>query len=85
MENSNLNSFQQEGLYGVLVSAAQAEEQFKMFSMLKPKLFQDGNQWCCLYGENIIEGIVGFGESPVKAISQWNNEWYNQLPKEEKK
>jgi len=50
---------------------------FNLFATLKPKLFRDGNVWCVLYGENIQEGIVGFGKSPIMAIVQFNKEWYS--------
>lgn len=36
----------------VLVSAAMTEEQYKIFSMLRPKIYKDGDQWCVLYGED---------------------------------
>ena len=34
--------------------------------------FKDGNSWCVLLGENIQEGICGFGETPMKAILDFN-------------
>ena len=52
--------------------------EYNLFSMLKPKLYKDGNSWCCLYGENIAEGIVGFGETPYKAILDWNKQWIRE-------
>lgn len=60
--------------------AAEIESDYKLFSMLNPKLFLDGNQWCCLYGEDLQVGISGFGETPVEAIRQWNAEWYKSAP-----
>lgn len=33
---------------------------------LTPK--RDGNQWCILYGENLQEGIAGFGGTPDAAM-----------------
>ena len=27
--------------------------------LYKPKIFIDGDQWCCLYGENIQDGVAG--------------------------
>ena len=50
--------------------------EYNKFALLKPKLYQDGNQWCCLYGENIQEGITGFGDTPHLAILDWNNQWH---------
>lgn len=31
------------------------------------KPYKDGNQWCYLYGDNIQDGICGFGETITKA------------------
>lgn len=42
---------------------------------LKP--FKDGNQWCVLLGNNIQEGITGFGDTPLKAIRDFNSS-FNQ-------
>ena len=51
-----------------------------LFVSLKPRLFIDGNQWCVLYGDNIHDGICGFGSSPIRAILCWNAEWHRSLP-----
>ena len=32
-----------------------------------PRLFKDGNQWCVLHGENLQEGIAGFGSTKDEA------------------
>lgn len=34
--------------------------------------FKDGNNWCVLLGDNIQVGICGFGETPLKAILDFN-------------
>ena len=44
-----------------------------------PRLFRDGNMWCALYGENIMEGIVGFGKTPDEAIYSFNNAFYEEM------
>lgn len=51
------------------------KQEYMLFSMLNPKLYKDGDQWCVLYGENIQEGIAGFGSTPLKAILDWNQQW----------
>lgn len=38
------------------------------FSVLKPKIFQDGTAWCALYGDDLATGIAGFGPTPAKAL-----------------
>jgi len=63
-------------LFQEKLRAAETESDFKLFSMLRPRLFLDGDRWCCLYGENIQEGLAGFGETPVGAVRQWNAAWY---------
>ena len=37
-------------------------------SVLKPRLFKDGNAWCALYGDDLQVGISGFGETPAQAL-----------------
>lgn len=54
------------------------QEEFSKFAMLKPKLYKDGDQWCCLYGKDIMSGLVGFGDTPYKAILDWNGAWHKQ-------
>jgi len=56
-----------------------------IFSILKPSIKKDGNQWCVLYGENIQEGICGFGDTPYKAILSFNGEWYKSLKQGDEK
>ena len=55
-------------------------EEYNLFSMLKPSIQIDGNQWCVLYGKDLQSGIAGFGETPYKAVLDWNKEWNKSLP-----
>lgn len=34
----------------------------------KISIKKDGNQWCVLWGENLQEGIAGFGDTPEEAM-----------------
>lgn len=43
---------------------------------MRPKIYKDGNMWLCLYGDNIQEGVCGFGETPDKATHEFDAEWY---------
>lgn len=38
------------------------------FSVMKPKLFKDGNAWCALWGDDLQVGISGFGKTPAEAL-----------------
>jgi hypothetical protein len=57
------------------VELLETEQQYKIFSMLKPKMYKDGGKWCVLYGDNIQDGVVGFGTTPHKAILKWNEQF----------
>jgi hypothetical protein len=45
------------------------------FERLHPKMFMDGDQWCALYGENLQDGVCGFGDTPEKAEQEFNRAW----------
>ena len=47
--------------------------------LLRPGLSIDGNQWCALYGENIQDGVAGFGSSPEKAYEDFDRAWRESL------
>lgn len=64
-----------------LRSAIEAEE-FNLVALLKPQIFIDGNQWCVLYGENLQDGVAGFGDSPILAVYDFNKAWREKLQKE---
>lgn len=50
------------------------------FTLYRPRLFPDGNQWCALYGEDLQSGVAGFGNSPSEAVTAFNRAWYEKLP-----
>ena len=64
------------GQYGEIL---ETHAMWECISTLCIKPFKDGNQWCFLYGENIQEGICGFGETIFKAA--WN--FYANIKTEE--
>lgn len=47
--------------------------------MFRPRLSIDGNMWCALYGENLQEGVAGFGSSPEAACCAFDNAWTMNL------
>lgn len=49
-------------------------------SIRKPRVFKDGNQWCALEGENIQEGVCGFGNTPDAACREFDSNWMNERP-----
>ncbi len=51
----------------------------RMSIILRPRLSIDGNQWCALFGENLQDGVVGFGQSPEEAYADFDSEWHKPL------
>jgi hypothetical protein len=43
--------------------------------LFRPKIFIDGNRWCALYGENLQDGVAGFGDTPEKAMDDFDSQW----------
>lgn len=58
---------------------AQIAEDFAIVAALKPCIKKEGNQWCVLYGDNLQEGICGFGKTPFEAIQNFNAEMYKPI------
>ena len=48
--------------------------------LMRPKVYVDGNKWCALYGENLQEGVSGFGDSPAVAMAAFDAAWIAKLP-----
>ena len=45
----------------------------------RPHLIKDGNSWSALYGDNIQEGVCGFGNSPEQAMRAFDEAWVANL------
>lgn len=55
-----------------------AWEQMRPCVVFKPTLSRDGNMWCALFGENLQEGVAGFGETPAKAMYAFDHAWLTE-------
>ena len=64
-----------ETLYQAELSLIIEKQEYNLFSMLKPKVSIDGNQYCVLYGDNLQEGISGFGDTIYLAILDFNKQF----------
>jgi hypothetical protein len=60
------------------IVAEAAGQLTRPFIMLKPAIYPDGSQWCALYGENLQEGVAGFGDTPEAASRAFDKEWYGR-------
>lgn len=46
--------------------------------LYRPSLSADGGMWCALLGENLQEGVAGFGETPEKAMAAFDEAFANE-------
>jgi hypothetical protein len=43
--------------------------------LYRPSLTLDGTMWCALYGEDLMNGVAGFGETPAEAMDAFDKAW----------
>ena len=70
----------QVGQHGLLMSNIDRLETLKQLDLiekLKPTFSKDGNMFCYLYGENLQEGIAGFGETVAIAMNDFYKNFYS--------
>lgn len=48
-------------------------------AVYRPRLSIDGNKWCALYGDNLQDGVAGFGDSPADAMWNFDQAWTAKL------
>lgn len=56
-----------------------ASEMQKPSVLYRPSLSIDGDQWCALYGENLQDGVAGFGKSAYAAMLDFDKNWHANL------
>lgn len=52
-----------------------AGEMMRPSVLWRPSVAPDGNQWCALYGPNLMEGVCGYGDTPEAAMRAFDAEW----------
>ena len=48
--------------------------------LMRPRIGMDGPKWWALYGDNLQDGVAGFGDSPAEAMADFDKNWYAKLP-----
>jgi hypothetical protein len=61
-----------------LAFSAMAEDAGAPHVLMCPAISVDGNQWCALYGANLHDGVAGFGDTPAKAMRDFDKNWLTQ-------
>lgn len=68
---NHYESIQHQEKMNLLIS----EQELLLVKTFGLKPYLDGDQWCVILGD-IPTGICGFGESPMKAIYDFNKSFY---------
>ena len=55
-----------------------AQEMQRPSVLFKPSIALDGNMYCALYGEDLMQGCAGFGETVEAAMRDFDTNWYKQ-------
>ncbi len=42
---------------------------------MRPRVFPDGTQWCAIYGDDLMNGVAGFGTTPADACAAFDKAW----------
>ena len=69
---------QQEAMFSLV-----EQSEYNLFSTLKPKLYKVGKEWWVLYGKDEVSGILGVGDTPYKAILNWNQQFHKSAKKQD--
>ena len=48
---------------------------YSVVNKLGCKITKDGNSQCCLYGEDLHDGIAGFGDTPHESVLNFAKEF----------
>jgi hypothetical protein len=75
MRDANFAHHAEMAANAVHCAAAEYERPSVMF---RPKVYIDGDQWCALYGDNLQDGVAGFGDTPDKAMRNFDLNWCEQ-------
>jgi len=43
--------------------------------LFRPRLFVDGDSYCALYGDDVISGVAGFGNTAAEAMADFDKNW----------
>lgn len=58
-----------------------AAERVRPSVVFRPSLSIDGDMWCALYGDDLQNGVAGFGQTPDEAMREFDKAWHQKLPR----
>lgn len=55
-----------------------AQEMRRPSVLYRPTIGPDGSKWCALYGDDLVHGVCGFGDTPAEAMTDFDQNWWKQ-------
>ena len=80
MRNANIDHYASMASEAIKQAASFYEDPSVLY---RPRLSIDGDQWCALYGDNLQDGVAGFGSSPAEAMQDFNRNWHKKLARKQ--
>ena len=68
-----MDSFLENNIYEETLRTLYEQERPSV--LFRPKLMLDGNQYMALYGEDLMNGIGGFGDTADLAMRDFDKQW----------
>lgn len=82
IRDANLSFYAEQASRAAQEAALLIRDEMARPSVLfRPSLSVDGDQWCALYGADLEIGVAGFGDSPDKAMRDFDARWNAALSK----
>lgn len=78
-EKLSREQHQQDYVHEAQMNLLVERQEYQKFEMLRPKVSIDGNKWCVLYGENLQDGVAGFGDTLYLAILDFNTAFQTKV------
>lgn len=79
LQHCTMNAIAHEADMASLAIQSAAAQYERPSAIYRPRLSVDGNQWCALYGDNLQDGVAGFGDSPNAAMWSFDQAWNAKL------
>lgn len=76
LREANLSHYAEMAMHSAFEVAGQHQRPSVLY---RPSLGLDGTMWRALYGENLMDGVAGFGETPAKAMEDFDKNWFSAL------
>ena len=76
IRDANLAHYVEQAACSIAENVARVIDAYAAPSAVyRPSLKMDGDQWCALYGDNLQDGIAGFGDTPAAAMREFDKAW----------